>query len=360
MIKNKLNFSLSIVTITICLGISFFATPLAFAGGGGSSSGGSSSGCNSCINGGTYATTDSRPTANQISRNLNSNPNSMGSNMESVVTSNSNGTVSVSIRERETGGNENSSTGIPKPGGPGVTPPIVSGAATGYFDSVNPSTCRVTGWAYDPDNPAASISVQVYRDGIFGVGNFVTFCQANQPRPDVNSIIGIPGNHGFNCALPSSFRNTGSHVLFIHAIDINGIPNNLLRTNGKTINCNSAITPPPGGPGGPGGPSGPGGPITGTPPPPTPGTISVTVESAVVRKLDPTNVKWQISNPIPVGYTCTLNGPGLVNIPVTTQTGSRQTQPIDNTSIFTVRCTNGTTPVSGEATVEIIPQVQEV
>ena len=39
------------------------------------------------------------------------------------------------------------------------------------------------------------------------------------------------------------------------------------------------------------------------PTPPTPGTISVTVESAVVRKLDTTTVNWQISNPIPVGYT---------------------------------------------------------
>ena len=234
-----------------------------------------------------------------------------------------------------------------------------SSPATGYFDSANSSTCTITGWAYDPDNAAAAISVHVYQDGRAGVGMYVTSCQANQSRPDVNSIIKIPGNHGFNCTLPTSFRNTGSHALFIHAIDINGTPNNLLRTNGKTINCAGVNTPPPSGPSGPSGP----GPTVGNPTPTTPatpGTISVTVESAVVRKLDTTEIRWQISNPIPVGYTCTLNGPGLVNIPVTTQTGSRQTQSIDSTSIFTVRCTNGTTPVSGEATVEIIPQVQEV
>lgn len=98
-----------------------------------------------------------------------------------------------------------------------------------------------------------------------------------------------------------------------------------------------------------------------TPPTPaTPGTISVTVESAVVRKLDTTTVNWQISNPIPTGYTCTLNGPGLANIPIKTQTGSEKTQPLDSKSVFTVTCDNGVAPVTGKATVEIIPQVQEV
>ncbi len=362
MIKNKLNFTFSVVTIILCLGVSYFGIPLALAGGGGSTSGGSSSsGCNSCTNGGTYATTNSRPTANQLASNLNSNPNSMGTNMQAVVTSNSNGTVSVSIRERDTGGNGNSSSGNPPPGGgPGLPPSFFSQPATGYFDSAISSTCRVTGWAYDPDNAAAVIAVHVYQDGRAGVGRYVTSCQANQSRPDVNSIIRIPGNHGFDCTLPASFMNTGSHALFIHAIDINGTPNNLLRTNGKTINCDGVIAPPPGGPGGPPGPpgpGGPGGPITVTP---TPGTISVTAQSSVVRKLNTTTVRWQISNPIPVGYTCSLNGPGLVNIPITTQNGSRATQPIDSTSVFTVSCTNGTNPVSGEARIEIIPQVQEV
>ncbi len=92
----------------------------------------------------------------------------------------------------------------------------------------------------------------------------------------------------------------------------------------------------------------------------TPGTISVTAQSAVVRKLDTTNIRWQISSPIPSAYTCTLNGPGLVNIPITTQTGTQITQPIESTSIFSVRCDNGFTPISSEAIVEIIPEVQEV
>lgn len=357
MIKIKFSFTFGVAITFFCLLVGSLAAPVVLAGGGGgggSSSGGSSSSGGGTLQAGTYGV-DGRSQANVISRDLNRNPSQMPGGHSAVVTSNRDGTVSVSIRPNDSGGGGSSSSGNPTPGGPRVSPVTGSRPATGYFDSAISSSCRVTGWAYDPDNAAAVIAVHVYQDGPAGRGRFVTSCQANQSRPDVNSIIRIPGNHGFNCALPASFVNTGSHALFIHAIDINGAPNNLLRTNGKTINCGGVNTAPSG----PSGPSGPG-PTAGNPTPVTPGTISVTAQSAVVRKFNTTNVRWQISNPIPVGYTCTLNGPGLVNIPITTQSGSRPTQPINSTSIFTVSCTNGTAPVSGEATIEIIPQVQEV
>ncbi len=93
--------------------------------------------------------------------------------------------------------------------------------------------------------------------------------------------------------------------------------------------------------------------------PPIPLTISVTAESDVVRKLTTTVIEWNMSTAIPAGYTCALTGPGI-NVPITTQNGTRTTRPIDSTSVYTVSCNNGGTPVSGEATVEIIPQVQEV
>ena len=141
MINNKVTFTCSIVAITLCFGLNIFNTSVALAGGGGggssSSGGGSSSGCNSCSNGGTYATTNSRPTANQLASNLNSNPTSMGTNMHAVVTSNSNGTVSVSIRANDSGGGGSSSNGNPPPGGGSVFPGGFSSPATGYFDSAD-------------------------------------------------------------------------------------------------------------------------------------------------------------------------------------------------------------------------------
>ncbi|MES2967041.1 MAG: hypothetical protein V4668_04620 [Patescibacteria group bacterium] len=367
MIKNKLTGTFKVVTISLCLGASMLISPLALAGGGGSgSSGGSSTsgGCSgtSCTQGGTHSTTASRSTANEIARNLNSNPSSMGTNMEAVVTTNRNGTVSVSVRSTDRGGND-SSSGSPTPTSPNgsIIPGSFTRAATGYFDVADSSNCTVQGWAYDPDNAGAAISVHVYQDGRAGVGRFVTSCQANQSRPDVNAIIRIPGNHGFNCPLPASFRNTGSHRIFIHAIDINGTPNNLLRTNGKSISCGTSTTTTPGSPTGcpASAPWDSARGICYDPSTATPGTITVTAQSTVVRKLTLTNISWQISNPIPPGYTCTLTGPGI-NIPITTQTGSRPSRPIDSTSVFTVSCDNGSTTVSGEATVEIIPQVQEV
>lgn len=113
--------------------------------------------------------------------------------------------------------------------------------ATGYFDSVTPAACSVYGWAYDPDNTNQAINVHIYRDNRAGVGTFVTSCTANQARSDVNTVAKVPGNHGFNCVLPDTYRGTGDHTLYIHAIDINGTPNNLLQTNAKVMGC----APPP-------------------------------------------------------------------------------------------------------------------
>lgn len=120
------------------------------------------------------------------------------------------------------------------------TPPAV--AAQGNFDSVNPTTCSVAGWAYDPDAASQSILVHVYRDGpAGGGGQLVTSCQANQSRPDVNASLGITGNHGFNCVLPASYIGTGSHNLYVHAIDTTGTPNNVITGSPRALEC---ATPP--------------------------------------------------------------------------------------------------------------------
>lgn len=113
-------------------------------------------------------------------------------------------------------------------------------AAVGNFDSVDASTCSVAGWAYDADSPASSINVSIYRDGPYGSGTHVAHCAANQARPDVNAAYGITGNHGFNCVLPASYRGTGSHNLYIHAIDISNTPNNVISGSPKALSCAAA------------------------------------------------------------------------------------------------------------------------
>lgn len=123
-----------------------------------------------------------------------------------------------------------------------ATPPPVgtSEPATGNFDSTDAGTCSVVGWAYDPDASGNSINVHIYRDQSASAGGtYVATCAANQLRTDVNTARGISGNHGFNCQLPSSYRGTGAHNLYIHAIDVNGTPNNVIGGSPRSLSCSA-------------------------------------------------------------------------------------------------------------------------
>ena len=64
---------------------------------------------------------------------------------------------------------------------------------TGNVESMTASGWNVTvnGWAFDPSSPGASNQVHLY------VGQAGTATVANLARPDVNSVFGISGQHGF-------------------------------------------------------------------------------------------------------------------------------------------------------------------
>ncbi len=110
--------------------------------------------------------------------------------------------------------------------------------ATGHLDSANSAECSVKGWAYDPDNSGAQISVHFYRDGAYGKGGtFIGGCQTKVFRSDVNSAYGISGTHGFDCKLPSSLYNQGEKNIYIHAIDVSGGPNSVIGGSPKKITC---------------------------------------------------------------------------------------------------------------------------
>jgi len=91
---------------------------------------------------------------------------------------------------------------------PGGDDPIISTGSVlvganpmGYLDLAVPVSggLRLRGWAFDPDNPNAEISVAVYIDGI-GINWFPT----GQARADVNRVLNIPGNHGFDFRVGAS------------------------------------------------------------------------------------------------------------------------------------------------------------
>jgi hypothetical protein len=249
--------STNIIRITAVFLLSVSAV---HAGAGGSSSGGSSGGSYS---GGTYVPpsnnnnspyaspgiyvgTNSNTAATQMANSLNSGQGSIKvppGYTAVTVAGNVNGmTYGVSIVPTPSSGNSNNNNGG---GNPSPTPTPSSKPALGYFDGVNTNNCSVWGWAYDPDNQNTQIQVHVYRDHPAGQGGtYVSACTANTVRSDVNSVMKISGNHGFDCVLPTSYVGTGNHALYIHAIDISGTPNNLLSTTDKTstrpLNCLSA------------------------------------------------------------------------------------------------------------------------
>jgi hypothetical protein len=98
----------------------------------------------------------------------------------------------------------------------------------GCLDSVTAqpnSRIRLSGWAFDPDEPTTEISIAVYMDGV-GIAWFPTVGS----RPDVNAAFGIRGNHGYGIvvdALP------GDHTLDVYAINVGGGPRNPLIGHGQ-------------------------------------------------------------------------------------------------------------------------------
>lgn len=88
------------------------------------------------------------------------------------------------------------------------------GVPMGHLDSAlaRGGSVRLRGWAFDPDQPATAINVAVYRDGN-GVSRFPT----GRRRPDVNSVFGVTGNHGFDISIPSP---SGRHTFEVFAINV--------------------------------------------------------------------------------------------------------------------------------------------
>jgi hypothetical protein len=116
------------------------------------------------------------------------------------------------------GGDDN-----PKFGGGGTT---VGFLPWGHIDGIGVSdhTVRISGWTYDPDQPSTPIQVAVYRGGQ-GIGWFPT----GVSRPDVNSALNIPGNHGFDITLTNTPPGNQSFALYAINVGRPGI-NPLLGT----------------------------------------------------------------------------------------------------------------------------------
>ncbi len=95
--------------------------------------------------------------------------------------------------------------------------------------AVSALTTTVSGWAFDPNSPGASIAVHVY------VGNAGTATLANNPRPDVNAVMGVSGQHGFSVNVP---LQRGPNTVCAYSIGV-------ASGNNALIQCQNVIGPVP-------------------------------------------------------------------------------------------------------------------
>jgi hypothetical protein len=80
--------------------------------------------------------------------------------------------------------------------------------------AVEKAACTLSGWAFDPSNPDASISIEVRLDG-----QSAAVITAADPRPDINQVRKIGGNHGFGWAVPGKWRDRAPHSYQVLGID---------------------------------------------------------------------------------------------------------------------------------------------
>ncbi|MHA7262571.1 zinc metalloprotease [Arthrobacter sp. TMN-37] len=84
----------------------------------------------------------------------------------------------------------------------GVAPPIGSLDSVTVDKTSGTPSLTVHGWAMERENPMASIPVHIYVTGPDGKKTGTAW-QADMPRDDVNSALGVPGDHGYSARVPA-------------------------------------------------------------------------------------------------------------------------------------------------------------
>ncbi|HEX2902229.1 MAG TPA: twin-arginine translocation signal domain-containing protein [Jatrophihabitans sp.] len=107
--------------------------------------------------------------------------------------------------------------------------PCLSGQVpVGVVEAISTSngSVYIRGWAYDPDQPEASLTIAITQDGRTLMG-----IHASIPRPDVNAVRHITGNHGFEVTFQPP---PGKHTYICYAYNVGGGSGNP-RLGGYTV-----------------------------------------------------------------------------------------------------------------------------
>jgi hypothetical protein len=89
----------------------------------------------------------------------------------------------------------------------------VNGA--GFVGSLDTANCNtISGWAADKSRLNQAINVS-----IFSGGNLIATVLANQSRPDVATLLGDNGLHGFSISTPTSLKDGSAHSIQVQFTD---------------------------------------------------------------------------------------------------------------------------------------------
>lgn len=131
-------------------------------------------------------------------------------------------------------------TPVPVPT-PTPTPIPTNTPPTGSLDGARATDGVIFGWAHDVDNLNVPVQIHLYFDGPAGAGRTPVVATAGDNRSDV-------GNHAFNVAIPTAYRNGVAHTVYAYAIDLtdtSGASNRLLAGSPKSFTIGAVPVPTP-------------------------------------------------------------------------------------------------------------------
>ncbi len=102
--------------------------------------------------------------------------------------------------------------------------------------TIEGTTIRVAGWAFDPDAINGLGQIHFYDQGPFGVAGYGNGL-ANQPRADVNRVYNVAGNFGYVNTLP--WTGPGLHTICAYGINVGR------GTGNPQLGCRSIVVPGP-------------------------------------------------------------------------------------------------------------------
>lgn len=117
--------------------------------------------------------------------------------------------------------------------------PIGYAETTSVNSAATVASITVKGWSLDPGTPSASIPVHVYVTAPDGTTTS-TAHTADQVRADVNGVMGVTGNHGYQATIPIS--KAGTYRVCVYGLAVSSLPlgNTLLGCQVTTANATAA------------------------------------------------------------------------------------------------------------------------